>query len=978
MIQVKKKKFGKKQLSIVICSSVLVLLIAGYAVINTLISGGFFNQSSDGGGSAGAPTDIREGESLYNSRGVAYPYVSKNNILSVSVKSHKDSFIMKRPEADEEGKYESYFVFYHQKDDGEFDVYYPDILAEEPNTDYTSFYAIEGSDGLNAYKIDYLCAAIGALYFDNRIEPEEDHGAQLSRYGLTVEKRETIYIDYLDKNGEKQSHKLYIGDKLITGRGYYFMVDGRDYVYSSSVGDRLSYLLGDFEAFLHSRVVAEGLRTDSLYEPYLTTDYKQWTNTYHSMNNGGLGKRVSKDSEVVIYADLITPKYQSDGDSNMGDGYDKSGYTVDLVDLKYVAGRPEFERITAQLLKNPVGSYEGKEISSTIITNINEAKLNVVYSYMIFDVESVLTADDELTALGTPVGDNNLVKVTYDVSVDGKSVSDEYCHAVIDLNDPLIPDNVKAAVRAAKVGDLINLGYDVTYTEENSIMRDMKMIITEINIIAHIDENGNITYPDKIDENSVVTYTYKYMVDGYEIGKEGRNTVNLSAITEGDELSIKNTLLGKEISSGLEIEARSDKMYCQSFADFITYNIREIRGFVEKQMVVSFEFVNASERDPFYAESIYKNTLENENKFYALDSTACQYATFLLGGVGSNSTSANSQQSVGLVGKETVAVGLTPAVMDRYGLYDGYTVYFELPRGISVIGSDDDEALDDYRYLSTLGFTLYISKMQSDGTRYIASTMYDIVVKIDGAQFDYLEKSFEEFWARKNLVMIDYHLIDKVDISIGTSQIYGKYSFTVDHKTVYIVGNEHLPERPEDGSGTEYEELDITVTPTSDKISDSVFSEILKNEGRDSLTLAHLYDRVAGQLTAIGHDTAGAANFKEFLRLIYGVYYVGSISDEERTEALESAPKIFSMAFTLSSSPYGYVYDFYRVSDRRVMVHIYRCDPDGNALVGAGDEVSGFYVSTFAAKKIINAVSLMLNGENIDVDNAYWSYLDGN
>ena len=268
--------------------------------------------------------------------------------------------------------------------------------------------------------------------------------------------------------------------------------------------------------------------------------------------------------------------------------------------------------------------------------------------------------------------------------------------------------------------------------------------------------------------------------------------------------------------------------------------------------------------------------------------------------------------------------------------------------------------------------------MQSDGTRYIASTMYDIVVKIDGAQFDYLEKSFEEFWARKNLVMIDYHLIDKVDISIGTSQIYGKYSFTVDHKTVYIVGNEHLPERPEDGSGTEYEELDITVTPTSDKISDSVFSEILKNEGRDSLTLAHLYDRVAGQLTAIGHDTAGAANFKEFLRLIYGVYYVGSISDEERTEALESAPKIFSMAFTLSSSPYGYVYDFYRVSDRRVMVHIYRCDPDGNALVGAGDEVSGFYVSTFAAKKIINAVSLMLNGENIDVDNAYWSYLDGN
>ena len=179
---------------------------------------------------------------------------------------------------------------------------------------------------------------------------------------------------------------------------------------------------------------------------------------------------------------------------------------------------------------------------------------------------------------------------------------------------------------------------------------------------------------------------------------------------------------------------------------------------MQKEMIVSFEFVNASERDPFYGESIYKNTLEGENKFYALDSVACQNVTFLLGGVGSGS---NSQQSEGLVGRETVAVGLTTEIMDRYGLYDGYTIYFELPRGISRVGGSADDELDDYRYLSTLGFTLYISHEQSDGTRYVASTLYDIVVKIDGAKFDYLEKSFEEYWARRNLVMIDYKLIDK-------------------------------------------------------------------------------------------------------------------------------------------------------------------------------------------------------------------------
>ncbi len=974
MIQVKKKKFGKKELGIVICASVLLLLIVGYAVINSLINAGVFNgNANNGGSSVSAPTDIREGESVFNNHGVVYPYLPKSNILSVTVQSHNDSFIMRRPGTDEEGKYEGYFVFYYEKDNGELDVYYPDILTEEPDTSYTSFYSIEGSDGLNAYKIDYLCAAIGALYFDNRIEPEENRAAQLNRYGLTAEKRETIFIDYLDEKGEKQSYKLFVGDKLITGRGYYFMLEGRDYIYTSVSGDTLSYLLGDFESFLHSRIVAEGLPTDSLYEPYLTSDYKQWTNTYHSMNNGGLGMHVAKDSEVVIYADLLTPKYESDGDSNIGDGYDRNGYSVDLVDLKYVSGRPEFERITALLLANPVGSYEGNEILATVVTNINEAVLGKTYSYSIYGIESVLTDDAEYTETGYPVGDNDLIKVNYAAQLDGEPVSDEECHAVIDLNDPLIPEDVRAALREARVGDYLNLGYDVTYTEENSVMRDMKLVITDINIIAHIDENGKITYPDKITEDSVVTYSYKYLVDDYEIGKEGRATVSLAAITEGNNLTVKEALIGRGIESGMELVALSDKMYCQSFADFITYKIREIRGFVEKEMIVSFEFVNASERDPFYGESIYKNTLENENKFYALDSMACQDVTFLLGGIGSGG---NSQQSAGLVGTETVAVGLTPSVMDRYGLYDGYTVYFELPRGISVVGSDS-EGLDDYRYLSTLGFTLYISKEQSDGTRYVASTMYDIVVKIDGTKFDYLEKSFEEYWARRNLIMIDYKLIDKVDVSIGTSDIYGKYSFNVDHKTIYIVDNEHYDERPETG-GTEYDELNITVTPLTDEYSDTAFSEILEREGRDSLTLANLYDRVAGQLTAIGHDTAGAANFKEFLRLIYGVYYVGTMTAQEQAAAFESAPKIFSMAFTLTNSPYGYVYDLYRASDRRVMVHIYRCDPSGNPLLGTGDEVSGFYISTFAAKKIINAVTSMLNGENIDVDASYWSEGDGN
>ena len=104
----------------------------------------------------------------------------------------------------------------------------------------------------------------------------------------------------------------------------------------------------------------------------------------------------------------------------------------------------------------------------------------------------------------------------------------------------------------------------------------------------------------------------------------------------------------------------------------------------------------------------------------------------------------------------------------------------------------------------------------------------------------------------------------------------------------------------------------------------------------------------------------------------YAIYYVGALDEAEQKEAFESAPKIFSFSFTLSDASYGYTYDFYRVSDRKVMVHIYECDSEGNRIPGTKKEASGFYVSTFAAKKMINAVVCMLNGENIDVEASYW------
>lgn len=968
MIQVKKTKLDKKHLAIIITASVLVLLIVAYAIISTLITSGLIGDS--GNTNSKNPPEILEGEAILNNRGIVYPYISSADIISIAVGSkdpEKDSFLMTRPIKDD-GNYESYFAFFYNDRDGNSVAYYPPILSKDSNTEYTDFYSIENSDGLNAYKINYLCAAIGALYFDERINPEEDKDAQLARYGLDEDNRDTIIIQYVDSEGMQREHKVYVGDSLITGVGYYFMLEGRDYIYTSEASERFEYLLGDFESFLHSRVIAEGLPSDGIYEPFLTTDYKQWTNKYYGMDNGHKDEHVAPGSQVIVEADVISPIYLPDDKKTDGsNGYRHTGYTVDAIDLAYIDGQPQFERLIKALKSNTIGSYENNEIVVTVSTNANAAEFDKVYKYVIRSVESVLAEDKEYFESGYAVGSNNTLKVTYDYYIDGEQKNDEICHGIINISD--MPEGIQSTLKNASVGENLDLEFEITYNEQTAIERTIQLFITEISIISKFTDTGAIKYPEKIDENCIVTYSYKYVVDGSSVLREGTDTVDLSAITEGEDLAIKNAIIGLKVGPGPENAVSEEKIYCQLFSDFATYSIRTIKGYVEKEMIVSFEYLNASQRDPFYGESIYKNTLENENKYYPLDATACERVTFLLGGVGPGY---NSQVSAGLSGSETVAVGLTPYNMDKYHLYDGYTIYFELPRGVVSIPGSAQNEVPDYKHLSTLGFNLYISKENSDGSRYIGSDMYDIIVKIDGKGFEFLEKSFDEYWTRRNLIMVDLSIVDKMVVDFGMEDVYGKYTFDLNHQTIYIVGNEHLTEKPESG-GTEYDF--ITVKLTSDgEISDSAYSDILSLDRDGVVTLETIYETVTGSATSVDHDTEATANFKNLLTLAYAIQYSGVLTEEEMAD-VKDMPKIMSISFTLDGEKnYGdiYTYDFYRVSDRRVMVDLYRVDSDGNRIDKSEDELSGFYISTLAAKKIINGVCSLLNGKTVDPDIAYW------
>lgn len=959
MIEIKKKnqkKLSGKSLAAAVIAGFLALLIIAYAVITAILP-----TLVSGGQQAELP-ELVEGEAHYGTNAVAYPTIAQSSIQSVSVLSSAGDFYMKRPDKNQD------FIFYYTDEYGKDQVYYPPICSVEDGFNYSSLYAIEAETGLNVQKITYLCTTLGFLYFTERIPiVEETRAAQLNRYGLNAEDRDSIYFTYLDADGKEQAIQIYVGDQLVVGTGYYYMIKGRDYVYTS-ISNGFDYALSGFESLVSSSLIAPGLEEDGTYEPYLTPSYKQWKNTVYS----AVGDLVTEDADVVIIGNMLTTLDKGPShvpSSGEIDGYLYDGVTERSMDLEYLKNRPEFERLIKTLVGRSVGDYSASPIVSTVIMNTNEVELtdgvSGKYSYYITAIESVLTDSDELTAVGTPVGSATLVKVKYNYFIDGILQNNAPCHAVIDLAaDSAIPAETRAKISSASVGELSEvISFEAVYNTENAQMREVKYIISDINLIY----NNKYEYAEVIAEDSIVNYTFYYEIDGVQVGDKQISTVNLSEITEGVNLEIKKRLLGRRTGTDLNLAAYTDVMYCEPMQNFVAYTIKEIEYFVDRELIVSFAFINSNDRDPFYGESLYVNRLTNKYKTYALNAESCESVVRILGGI---TADGSSQLSEGLAGSETVAVGLTPVNMLEYGLY-AHTIYFELPRGIIPYGNADSE-YDSYRWLNTIGFHLYVSDLQPDGTRYVGSDMYDIVVKIDGKTFEFIEHSFVDFWARKSLVMIDYQDVDSVKLEFNLEDIEGKYNFRLEHKDIYIgTDGGHYDEEPEAG-GTLYDFVTVHASVLSGGFG-SELEKYLAEENLTSMKLENLYNRVAGIQygqagLVIGNDTAGTAYFKEILLMMYATYYTDTLTEEEQVAALATAPKVMSISFTVTeSSPYPYVYDFYRISDRRVMVVISQEAPDGTRL----NQVADFYISTFAFKKIAGGFISLLNGREVDSDVGY-------
>ena len=981
MIHVKKSK--KKRIVLLSLLAAFIVILAAVLIINAL------SKEEDDGKDELVKPDINEelGESLYGNMAIAYPSFEADAIDIINVSNKNGDYTVYRNEKNE-------LLIAYVDSYGNTKVYYPDIAAYDSQFKYDSLYSIEGDDGFGTIsKLSYLCIAIQYLYFDERIplaDSAEERALQFEEYGLTSDVANTISFMYLTEDGKEVVHSVRIGSNLVTGGGYYYMVDDRPYVYSTNV-NYLDYALCGFAAFINPRLVIEGLEEDNAFAPYLTTDFKEWVNTMYDKE----GEEVKEDSTVIVYADTLLPLYTKPGhtvgEGERDDGYSSLGkgeITFDLADLKK---NPAYARLVSSLIGKKVAEDEALSIEDHIILTLVsdsrwiefEDKDSFTYSYEITAIEAILTDGEDIIAEGTPIVDgegnlkSNLIKVTYNYKIDGEAANGLACHAVIDLSSTHF-DGVREDISKLSIGTLDEadrVEVEIVYSTETAVKRTVEVIITEIVAVYDATE-----YTEKaiVDENSIVSYRYTYKIDGKENGVIYSTAVDLSKDTSETGQKIKAVLLGKSAAKDLKLSVYTSESYSEAFSDFSTYDISKISYFFTKELIASYRFVNSSERDPFYGESIYENTLENKYRIYAINASTCQSVSKVLGGIGDTTTVAN-----GLIGLETLAVGLTPQVMKQYGLY-AYTVYFEMPRGIiEVIGDDyDEDDISDYTWYSTMGFTLYVSEEQPDGTRFVGSDMYDIVAKVDGASFEFLDFSFTELWARKALMMFEVSDVTSLDLEFNMTDVYGSYDFDLEHKLLYIASNgkayTNKDSVPEGAvvQGT-FDRITVNVSESGDCI-ETELSRYMETKGYDSVSLTELYNHTVGNggEAKVGNDTAGAAYFKTQISIMFMSTYEAYATEEEQEAAL-SGEYLMRMRFKLSAfeggksnqySDYYYVYEFYRISDRRVMVRIYQEDDAGKM---KGSSVSDFCLSTTSFKKIVNGYLGVLNGIEIDENDVY-------
>lgn len=968
MIYIKKKSKAKL---LIILSAVMAALIAGYFLLVALLP-------EKGGGE----TPPKYEQLPWEASGQrVFPDIDTTLVdyITLNVTSGLEHASYGFMEADD-GAYSLWY--YPDKNSTRLMEYNPSIVSKDPSFSYSSLYATDSFGQGTVARLYYLRVAITTMYFSERISLE----------GLTESERmsyeeEFGFMDYGDRSTDKDDkqlgvivnygkvgedgkntdfHRIWIGGQNVSQNGYYVRIDGKNYIYATK-NSQIGYALQPYTYYINPAVISAGLASDAAYEPYLISDYRQWKNTVVEKNDGK-HPVIPEDAQVIVKGEVSLPADPSKG----GLITTEESTAFHLRELKGVS---QYSRLIEILKKQKLTGIErdadGNETYPTLadslyITLVTEGRLLsfaknetvLSQSYEILEILSAITEDGEYASGAVPAN-ATAIRVRYNLYKNGSAdkSNEKDLYGVISLEDSRIPIDWVSEIRGKNIGNVNVSRLEVLFDQESTADVHKKVIdIYLSDIIAIYDENGKSAAT--ITEKSYVSYRYYLVVNGQKREEYYTAMDNVGSMDEANKalflaIGAKGEGFDKKIGAYTE--------YFDIVQDYISYKIDSIPYMIVSEEIVHFKFLNYSDRDPFYGESIYENLLEDERALYGLNNSSCENVLLHLGGAGQS-----TQTSNGYAGSKTVAVGLTPEIMRKYGLYAN-TIYYELPRGIDGLDGNEtanDDEMDDYTWKNTLGFTVYISDKQADGSRYMASNLYDVVVLVQDEKLDFVDFSFVDFWARRLLVSMDIEDLARLDVEFNFADMKGDFGFRL-HTVSAGEGNERIM---------------LLVTPGASTFDNALVDFMIGKgnapDGTKEQSLVAFYNALGPSeyydadygISHIGNDYTATYYFKELLGIMYSTMYVETYTEDEQNKILNRGEYLARLTFSLKNQSYKYVYEFYRASDRRVLVKIYQESPSGERT----GYVADFAVSTAVFKKFMGGFNAILNAKEVDGDAPYF------
>ena len=351
-----------------------------------------------------------------------------------------------------------------------------------------------------------------------------------------------------------------------------------------------------------------------------------------------------------------------------------------------------------------------------------------------------------------------------------------------------------------------------------------------------------------IDPQDTVSFTF----DTYENGvkKNAEEEYATTDLIRAKE-ALKNAFVGRSVGpcdfSFTITYEDSDKEADDVRGKTIEYRVKEIKSI--NSLYITLNFLKTSERSKFHAGVAYAITAPEQKIGYQPNTN--NYMGVL--------------EKIGFMsGTETVAIGLTAATMEEFGL-DRHTLYFEAPTKLSydtAAGKTDDVIVE-----STNKYYLYISDKQADGSYFVGSEQTNIVARVDGELLAFLERS-DAWWLKDTMYTVNIGEASKLEFDFNYTDVTDKFDFALTHERT--------------------------------------------DEAHPSLeAVTYLGDGRAINVSA----------FRNLYMHLLTCYYTGEYDGEAAKEEVLAGKSVLTMRVTLSDGEV-YVYRYYPYSARHVLVSI--------------------------------------------------------